>query len=141
VQTAARAPGQAEPERRGLMAVLGAALVLGFYLLAHRQWTLTEPTPVVVAAFAAWSGLAFFLWRHRKSYGREGHYLDLWSIPHFFTGTLVWLLGGGIGWVAMLAVVWEMIELVSRVRERPANRVIDVLLALGGWLLANALLG
>jgi hypothetical protein len=41
----------------------------------------------------------------------------------------------------VIAIVWEVFELVARVDEYPANRVIDVVLACGGWTLANALAG
>ena len=33
----------------------------------------------------------------------------------------------------------EVVEVVSRVHEYPTNRVVDALLALGGWFLADAI--
>lgn len=78
---------------------------------------------------------------------KEGRYFDRWMIVHFLAGT-----GGGFSNVffelptwgvlaagSALLVMWEAWEYVRGVRETPANRVIDVIVGLGGTILALTL--
>jgi hypothetical protein len=62
----------------------------------------------------------------------------MWLLTIFFVGVLLWLVGLDLIWVTVLAVIWEVIETTSRVHEYPTNRVMDVVLAVGGWTLTEA---
>jgi hypothetical protein len=92
-------------------------------------------------AGAVWGGGGIALRTHTNTWGRERHYLDWWSVPHFLGGVLLAMFGIGLVWVAALATAWECVELASRVDEYPTNRVCDIALAVGGWALVNALVG
>jgi len=84
--------------------------------------------------------LAVLLRLRRDTWGRERRYVDLWSITHFASGSLGFLLGLGLPLVLVVAIAWELFELAVGVYEYPTNRVIDVALAVAGWLLAHALI-
>jgi len=126
-------------ERRGLFVVLALALAGGFAIALRNQLALQTTPASLVSIVAPWIALTFFLGLHRETYGREGRYLDFWSISHFGAGIVAWSIGLGIGWSLALAIAWELVEIVSRVHEHPTNRVVDTLLALGGWFLADAI--
>ena len=94
----------------------------------------TRTIPEVFVAIALPAAVFSVLLRVRHAtWGREGRYVDLWSIPHFLVGVVACLLGLELVHIAAIAIVWELVELAAHVREYPANRVIDVVLAVAGW--------
>ena len=119
--------------------MLTLALAGGFALALRNQLAPQTSPASMVSIVAPWTALTFFLWSQRETYGREGRYLDFWSISHFGAGIVAWSIGVGAVWLIALAVAWELVEIVSRVHEYPANRVVDTLLAVGGWFLADAM--
>jgi len=119
--------------------VLTLALAGGFALALRNQLAPQTSPASMVSIVGPWIALTFFLWSQRETYGREGRYLDFWSISHFGAGIVAWSIGLGVGWALALAIAWELVEIVSRVHEYPANRVVDTLLAVGGWFLADAM--
>lgn len=74
----------------------------------------------------------------RTDIWREGKYVDLWSIPHFFSGICVALgltiLGfsapsaAGIGLI--LLILYEVFEWLVDIEETRANRVLDVVVGM-----------
>lgn len=70
----------------------------------------------------------------------EGKYFDLWLFVHFFTGVLWGFLPFFLNIsffqalliFAVLAIAWEIIEAVKKVKETLENRVIDVLFGVSG---------
>jgi hypothetical protein len=125
-------------ERHHLFVVLAISLVSAvgalFYLrgapLAVRPW-------ILVTLFVIGGAVGYALTKHRRTWGREERYLDAWSIPHFLAGTILFGLGFGLVWVVVIATAWEGVEIVSRVREYPTNRVTDVALAALGFTVAT----
>ena len=75
---------------------------------------------------------------------REGEWLDLWSVVHFFSGVS---LGLGMAFVPfgpgastllalLLFVLCEMWEALVRIQETPANRCMDVVVGFFGFAVA-----
>jgi hypothetical protein len=124
-------------ERQGLQAVLAILLTIVVLALAGRDGAVAS-LPALAAVAVPCAALSVALYLHRHSWGGERTYVDLWSIPHLLAGAFLGLLGIGLARVAAIAVAWELIEIVSRVREHPLNRAIDVALALGGCALVAA---
>ena len=129
-------------ERNDILAALGIGelLVFGAILLSLHQITWQHAGP---AAVAATLGAAVWLtcFTHRDSLGFEGRWVDLWAISHFLAGVTLALLGIAPWWIAAMAVVWELNEITSNVREYPSNRVMDVVLALTGWAAVHVAVG
>jgi hypothetical protein len=121
-------------ERHRLFLVLAISLLSAVGALVYlRGVPLAAPLWVLVTIFAIAAGVGFALTKHRQTWGREKRYIDAWSIPHFLAGTLMWGLGFGLAWVVAIATAWEGVEIASRVREYPTNRVMDVALAVFGF--------
>ena len=97
--------------------------------------------PVLAAVVLPWVALGALLRIKQSSLGFEGKYVDLWSIPHFVAGALLALVGLPLLFVVAIATVWEVVEIYARTREYPTNRIADIILAAGGWLVANVLAG
>jgi ABC-type uncharacterized transport system permease subunit len=128
----------AEPERLGLWAALSGALAVAVAgLIAWRAVPLVSGQTIAAIA-VPWFAMGIVLRIRRDTWGREGRYLDLWSVPHFVTGVLLALLGIGALWVVALVLIWEVIEVVAKVFEHPGNRAVDVGLALIAWPVARA---
>lgn len=125
-------------ERTGVLVGLGLALSLASILLLHDDVALAVSPPVFLALFIPTAILSAFLRTHRDTWGREGEYVDLWSIPHFLLGVFAYLLGIDLIRVAAIAATWELIEIAARVHEHPTNRATDVVLAVVGWGAAAA---
>jgi hypothetical protein len=128
----------ASDERTTLFALLTAGLLAGFVAIMGARLFDAVQSPVFLVIFLPTAAFSAFLRTHRDTWGREGAYLDLWSIPHFLVGVLLWLVSVDLIWVTVLAVTWELIESASRVHERPTNRVMDVVLAVAGWTITEA---
>ena len=120
-----------------LMALLLAIVVIVVITRMHRivAWW------VIAAVAAPWFALCIVLRVRSNDWGREGKVIDVWSVPHFVTGSLFALFGIGLGWVVPVAIVWELVEVFSHVSENGPNRVADVLLATAGWITANLVFG
>src|SRR5690348_8313023 len=114
---------EASDERTTLFALLTAGLLVGFVAVMGARLFDAVQTPRFVAVVVPMVVISAFLRTHRDTWGREAKYVDLWSIPHFLVGVLLWLVGLDLIWVTVLAVTWELIESVSRVHEYPTNRV------------------
>ena len=108
-------------------------LVWRGHRLVHWGW--------IGGAGLVWGGGGIALRTHTNTWGRERHYIDWWSVPHFLGGVIPAMFGIGLVWVAALATAWEGVELASRVDEYPTNRVCDIALAIAGWALVNAIAG
>jgi hypothetical protein len=129
------------PERTRLLAVLTSATLVGILALVLLRGRLLVPMWVIATIAVPWAAFSALLRVKRRGLGREGRYLDWWSIPHAVGGALLALVRIE-GWiVAAIAVGWELIEIGTRVREHPVNRVIDVALALVGWAVISAAFG
>lgn len=105
-------------------------------LLALRHERLVSwPTIAVIGVPSVCFSVALRV--RADTWGKERPVLDLWSVPHVVTGMLFGLFGIGAVIVAAIAILWECVELASRVYEYRANRVVDVALAVSGWAIAN----
>lgn len=124
-------------ERTRLLGVLTALTLLATSGLLIWRTELIAPVWAIAAVAAPWVALSIFLRIKKRSYGREGRVVDLWSIPHFIGGSLLGLFGIGIVTILVVTIWWEIVETISHVHECRANRVMDVLLAASGWILAN----
>jgi hypothetical protein len=120
-------------ERTGVLVGLGLALILGAIALLHDDLALVVSPAAFVALFVPTAILSAFLRTHLDTWGREGTYVDLWSIVHFLSGVLAYLMSIDLVYVVAIAVAWELIEVVARVQEHPFNRVADLILAMAGW--------
>ena len=125
-------------ERTTLLALLTAGFAAGFVAIMGPRLFEAIQSPVFIGIAAPLVLFTAFLRTHRDTWGRERKYLDLWSIPHFLVGVLLWLAGVDLIWTIVIAVTWELIETVSRVYEHPTNRVMDVVLAVAGWTITEA---
>lgn len=130
-----------DPERTQLLAVLTAITAISIFVLVLVRGRLLVPMWTVVAIAVPWAGFSLWLRIKRQGLGREGYYLDWWSIPHAVGGALLALVHIEGVLVAAIAIGWELIEIGTRVREHPVNRVIDVVLAIAGWAVTTAALG
>jgi hypothetical protein len=118
------------------LATLGATeMGLVGALLVWRH-ALIVPWWVIAIAIAIWMATSAFLRTHAKTWGKERPVVDWWSVPHFLAGVLFGLFGIGVAWVIGAATLWEGVEIVSRTKEYPTNRVADIALALSGWIVA-----
>ena len=120
------------------MTAVAAAGVITLVVVRGR---LLVPLWVILAMAIPWAAFSVFLRLRRRGLGREGRYLDWWSIPHTLVGVLFALLRIEGVIVAAIAIAWELIEIGTRVQEHPANRVIDVVLAVAGWTATTAAFG
>ena len=125
-------------ERTRLLAVLTAAIGLATAVLIAVRGAPIAPLRVIAVILVPWTALSIILRLTPKTWGREGRYLDFWSVAHAVAGGLLGIVGIGALWVLVLTVIWEGIEIVCRVTEHPPNRVIDVALALASWAAAQA---
>lgn len=130
----------AEERTRPFFALTALTLAMTIALLAWRM-KLIAPVSVIAAIAVPWIALSIFLRVKRDTWGREGKYLDLWSIPHFIGGGLLACFGIGFWFVLALTTWWELVESLCRVHEHKANRVIDVVLAIAAWTLAQSAFG
>lgn len=120
-----------------LTELLGVAV---FIVVMERARRLVAWWVIAVVA-AVWLAMSIALRSRPDDWGREGKYLDPWSIPHFMTGVLFGLLGIGAFWVVAIAITWELVEVFSRIDEHLTNRAVDVVLAGAGWAAITAVLG
>lgn len=128
----------AQDERTGRLLGLGLLLAL-----ACVAWVRHDVAPIVsswvfVALFVPAAAFTALLRVRPKTWGREGKYLDYWSIPHFLVGVFAYLLGVDLLYVFAVAAVWELIELAADEPEYTTNRLTDVVLAVAGWLATYA---
>jgi hypothetical protein len=128
----------AVPQERTLLFGILTGLTLTF-TVALLAWRYAPIVPVwsIIALGTPWMAFSIFLRIRRADLGREGRFLDLWSIPHLFGGVLLGLFGLGFVWIAILVVWWEGVEHVSRVFEYTTNRITDCVIAVAGWALAQ----
>ncbi len=76
---------------------------------------------------------------------KEREFVDLWSLVHFltcfaFSGVMLYFkitpyIAGGVA--VLLFCGWEILELFSKIHEKAANRVSDVLVDYCGFFLAQ----
>lgn len=117
--------------------MLALSLISGFFFLSFLadDLSLVTPLPIVAAIVVPWIAFSLLLFRRRDTWGRERAYVDWWSVPHFIGGVVMGMLGVDLVWVTLIAATWEGIEAASNVKEAPGNRVMDVVLAVGGaWI-------
>jgi hypothetical protein len=131
----------AKHERTRLLQIL--AIIFSVVVIAILAWRHARCVHwvCIVGIAGVWGGTGIALRTHQKTWGKELRYVDWWSVPHFLSGVLLAMFGIGVAWVAALAIAWELIEITAAVDEYPTNRVVDVVLALAGWLLVNAIVG
>lgn len=125
------------PERTTLLAILTGAMIVGVATLLALRHERLVGWPAISVIAVPWVGFSVALRVKADTWGRERPVLDWWSVPHFVAGMLFGLLGIGAVLVAAIALLWECAELASRVYEYPTNRVVDVVLAISGWAIAN----
>jgi hypothetical protein len=79
----------------------------------------------------------------------EGHYIDLWTIPHILAGILLcgylyWLnvpLLINISITAVIVISWEFFEFhFLGVHEHLTNSLTDIIVALIGFIITHALI-
>ncbi|KAB2893919.1 MAG: hypothetical protein F9K40_16875 [Kofleriaceae bacterium] len=128
----------ASREHTGRLAVLALLLAAACAAVLYERLVLAVPLAVFLGMFVVVASFAVFLRLHRDTWGREGRYVDLWSIAHFLVGALAFLAGVELPYLMVISLLWELVELAARVHEHPANRAIDVALAAAGWLVARA---
>lgn len=128
----------ASREHTGRLAVLTLMLAAACAAVLYERLALAVPLAVFLGMSAVVASFAVFLRLHRDTWGREGRYVDLWSIAHFLVGSLGFMVGVELPHLIVIALLWELVEIAARVHEHPANRVIDVALAVAGWLVARA---
>jgi hypothetical protein len=135
---ASRSASGTEPrERTKLLAALTGIMVLATVTLLVVRHPLIVEWPVIAGIATPWVGISIGLRVRAKTWGKERPVVDWWSVPHFIAGVLFGLFGIGGVLVLAIAVLWECVELVSRVTEYPTNRIADVAFAISGWILAN----
>ena len=98
-----------------------------------------------VLAFLIWVGMGVALILREKRMAARGEALDrdttafdLWTIPHTWAGVVFGIFGLSFPFVAGLTILWEVFEwLVPGFGETESlsNRVVDVAVAWGAWLL------
>ena len=128
-------------EKTWLLGALGAVVALITAVVIWQTHHLIAPTWVVATAGVVWAGSAALLRANQSTIGREGKFVDWWSIPHFTTGILFGLLGVRLAYVVGIAITWEIVEVFANTKEYPTNRATDVVLAAAGWALATLLAG
>jgi len=126
-------------EKTWLLATLGVVLAAISGIVIWQCWHPLAPQWVLGAIAVPWLGFGVLLRVKIETLGREGKYLDWWSVPHFTVGVLFALVGVGLVYVVAIAIVWEIVEVYARTREYQTNRITDVVLAAAGWLVANLL--
>lgn len=126
-------------ERTGLLVVLGAVLAMITAIVIWQTGRLLVDGWVLGAVAVPFAGLSVLLRVKQDSLGFEGKYVDWWSIPHFVAGVLFGLVGMRLGYVVLIASVWELVEVFAHTHEAPTNRVTDIVLAAAGWATANLL--
>lgn len=124
-------------ERTRLLLVLGALLAIVTAIMISQTGHLLVDGWVLGAVAVPFAGLSVLLRVKQASIGFEGKYVDWWSIPHFVVGVLFGLVGMRLGYVVIIASVWEIVEVFAHTREAPTNRVTDIVLAAAGWATAN----
>jgi hypothetical protein len=78
----------------------------------------------------------------RTDIWREGAYLDLWSVPHFLSGIalgfalyfLHFAFNAAVTIALLLLVAYEMFEVIARIEETRANRILDVVVGLSSCI-------
>jgi hypothetical protein len=76
----------------------------------------------------------------------EGSYIDLWTLPHILFGVLMFLLiqrykkdiWFGFFLTLVLAILWEFFEVFFEIFETIQNQIVDVGIALVGYLIMIA---
>lgn len=129
------------PERTTLLAVLTAAMIVGIVTLLALRHERLVGWPAISLVGVPWVAVSIALRVRADTWGKERPVVDWWSVPHFVAGMLFGLFGIGGVLVAVIAIVWECVELASHVYEYPTNRVADVVLAISGWTIANLVAG
>ncbi len=128
-------------EKTWLLALLGAVLAIITAIVIWQHHHLIVRPWVIGAVAVPWIALGVTLRLKQDTLGFEGTYVDWWSVPHFVGGVLLGLLGVPLVYAFAIAIVWELVEILAHAREHPANRVVDVALAVAGWATANVLAG
>lgn len=80
-----------------------------------------------------------------NTYWREGRYVDLWSINHVLSGivlaSLLFGLKAPFGWSLLAAVAlfvgWEVVEVLTGIKEHMPNMIMDVVCDLAGFLVIS----
>lgn len=126
-------------EKTWLLAALGIVIAAITAIVIWQTHHLIVPTWIVGGVGIMCAGSAALLRVKQSTIGFEGKYVDWWSIPHFVTGVLFGLIGLPLLYVTGIAVAWEIVEIYAQTPEYPTNRATDVVLAIAGWALANAL--
>jgi len=78
---------------------------------------------------------------------KEGKYIDLWLIPHLLIGILLGQLFLLINFnltisliiILALAIIWELFEIIIKIKEAIPNKIIDVLAAIVGFYIIKYL--
>jgi hypothetical protein len=84
----------------------------------------------------------------RTDIWREGKWVDLWSVVHFFSGVIIGLLlyllhfgpTASIALTLISLIAYEMWEMLVQIEETPNNRFMDVVTGMAGYLPAFFLL-
>jgi hypothetical protein len=129
-----------EQERTSLFTVLTGLTLTATVALLVWQAHLLVPLWALLAIGLPWIAFSVYLRLHRDDLGREGKFLDWWSISHIIGGALLGSFDIGLVWVALLVIWWECVESVSLVFEYVTNRVTDIVIALLGWGIAQLLI-
>lgn len=83
-----------------------------------------------------------------KNLFREGQLYDIWSIPHFLSGYLIGfpLIQYDIEFatvfiiVIVASIIFELIEIICKVKESTKNKIIDLTLGILGYIIGYYLI-
>lgn len=132
------------PPRREITWLLYALGALHLAITAIIIWQtgrlLVAPWIITVVALPC-AGFVALLRNRVDTIGREGKYVDWWTIPHVIAGVLLAWASVCLAFVVAIAIVWEIVELYARTPEPLTNRTTDVTAAIVGWIIANVLAG
>jgi hypothetical protein len=128
-------------EKTWLLATLGGLLAVITAIVIWQTHDLIVPWWGVALVAVPWAGSDVVLRMKQRTLGVERPCIDWWSVPHYFAGVLFGLIGVPLGFVVVIATVWEVIEICSHTREFTLNRVVDVVLAAAGWATAMVVCG
>jgi hypothetical protein len=112
-------------------------MVVGLATLLVLHHSMRVGWPTLAATAAVWVAISIALRMRADTWGKERPVIDWWSVPHFGAGVLLAMFGTGGALVLLVAILWECVEVASRVHEFPTNRVADVALAFAGWITVN----
>lgn len=83
-----------------------------------------------------------FKYHIRTDIWREGKWLDMWSVVHFFSGVTMGFFPRYLGLdpypayiiALLLLVMYEMFEVMAHIEETPQNRVMDVVVGMASFI-------